>query len=165
MEVGGSCNIGPASHLEKLLSLIRRVDKAYHDVYDKPTLRYQLRIWRPILPVVGLLAIIFVATIVDEYLVPLSTADKISTGLNIMALTVALLAVIIAMISTFRPQMRTTEEIYIFSKIQGLDPSDYPVVKGLIRMRVKSTTVNLQDIYESDPAVFNRVEILKKLTG
>jgi hypothetical protein len=150
-------------HCHSVLQLVERVDRAYHDVYDKPSLSYQLKIWKPILPVVGLILILLLATIVDMYLIPLSTAERISTSLNIMALAVALFALIIAMVSVAKPQMRKTEESEILSKIEGLDKSDLPVVKGLIRMRVRSLSTDLHEIYESDPSVFERAAILKRL--
>lgn len=150
---------------ESVPNLIRKVDKAYHDTYDKVALGYYYKIWKPILPVGLLLLVLLIATILDMFVFPLSLSDRIGVGLSLMALAVSLYALIVAMASTLKPQMRLTEEKYIFSKIERLNPSDYPIVKGLIRMRVKSLTVDLYDIYEVDHAVFELREILKKLVG
>ena len=152
--------------LENLLELVQKVDKAYHDLYDKHHVRYSFLIWKPVLrSFIPLFALLVLMEILYEYVLPLSTETKIALSIQLSSLAVALGALTLTMVGLLKDKMFETEEDHLFKTMSGYSPSETPVIKGLIRMRVKSRTVDLQDIHKLDPTIFELGAILKKLTG
>jgi hypothetical protein len=149
----------------EMLSLIKKVDNAYHSIYDKPTFRFKLKIWNPIYPlIVPLFVLLFIMTIVDQFFIPTTTVDKVNIGINISALAVALGALAISLVQVFFRKMGETEEDQLFSISKtDVDGSLYPLLKGLIRMRVRSRTSDLKDLYKLESALFDPKAVLREL--
>jgi hypothetical protein len=150
----------------EILTLVKAVDKAYSEIYPKSPLGFKLKIWKPFLPgFAGLYGMILFLVIWDSFFVSLPNAsDKVNLTVNLVAVALALGAVGIALVAVVTERMKEIEQDHLFEKVEGLiDPSEYPIVRALVKMRVKSRNVILQDIYIIHPSLFERKALMEKL--